>query len=229
MKRYDEVILFTGGIDSYIGYHYLMQPQPVYFDLNSKYTEKELKYIPPLLKKHGDHKIIIDKSLAFLGKHEQKLNAHVPFRNLYLALTAVTNYADIVFICGVKDDNMTDKNKEVFDLWSEHFSKLEDRKIKVKSPFWEKTKADIIEWYSKRFDKEDLLDTVSCYDKSLTNYCGKCQSCFRKACALFKVGIELPFHDKKIIKYYKKRIGKKIYDEEREENMINYLLRDVGE
>jgi len=139
IKRYKEVLLYSGGIDSFIGYYFLNKPQLVSFDLGSRYTKKERKYNP--LK---DEFIIYDDSLKWLGENEQELNAHIPFRNLYLALTAVSNYSDTVYICGLKDDNMTDKNEQVFKQWSDHFSLLEEREIKILSPFWEMTKEDIV-------------------------------------------------------------------------------------
>jgi len=218
MKRFDRVLLYSGGIDSYIGYYYLHKPQLISFDLGSRYTEKEFKYNP--LKNTN---IIFDSSLKWLGQQEEILNAHIPFRNLHLALTAVTKYSDTVYICGLKDDNMTDKNKEVFKLWSEHFSFLEDKKIQILSPFWEMTKEDVVKWYSQNYDKNNLLKTISCYSEDDTLYCGGCQACFRKACALFSIGLILPFYDKKILNYYQDRLDKNLYNKQREDTMREYI------
>lgn len=215
---YKEILLFSGGIDSFIGYYYLNKPQTVYFDLNSKYSKKEIKTVKSIL-----HDIIIDKSLRFLGEYEQNLNAHIPFRNLYLALQSALRYSDKIYICGLKDDNMTDKNEKMFKKWSELFSEIENREIQVLSPFWKMTKIDIVKWFAKNFDKKLLLNTVSCYSEENKKYCGKCQSCFRKAVALNAVGINLPFYDKKIINYYKNRMNKGIYDKKREEYTLKYL------
>jgi len=222
-ERKENVILVSGGIDSTIAYYFLDKPQPIYFNLNSRYSDKELKYLPNLI--DNKHNLIIDNSLKFLGDLEQDLNAHIPYRNLYLAMTATAKYANTVYIIGVQDDNMTDKNKKIFKEWSVHLSKLEERNIAVKSPFWNKTKADIVKWFVENVDNAEniLLDTVSCYDKSLEKYCGKCQACFRKAVALYSVEIKLPFYSKEVMDYYYNRIGKKIYNKQREENMLEYI------
>ncbi len=216
--KYSEILLFTGGIDSFVGYYYLNFPQTLYFNLNSKYSEKEIKNIKKLIPN-----TIIDNSLEFLGKFEEDLNAHIPFRNLYLALTAATKYSDKIFICGLKDDRMTDKNEKIFKKWSNLFSEIEGRKIEILSPFWKMTKVDIVKWFTKNYDKNLLLNTVSCYSEEDSNYCGKCQCCFRKAVALNSIDIKLPFYDKKIINYYKNRMSKGIYDKKRELYTLKYL------
>jgi len=217
---FDEIILFSGGIDSYIGYYYLNKPQPVYFNLNSNYSKKEIDNFNNL---HLDKNIIIDNDLCFLGNMEQGLNAHISYRNLYLALTASAKYSNNIYICGLKDDNMTDKNKKVFDLWSSHLSELEDRPIKIDSPFWDMTKSDIVKWFSNNYDKNLLLNTISCYSEKDNKSCYECQSCFRRNCSLFEIDIKLPFYNRNIIEYYKNRIGKDIYDNKREESMYKYI------
>ena len=214
----------SGGIDSTVAYYYLGKPQPVYFNLNSRYSGKELRYLPSLIDS-SKHQLIVDKSLRFLGGTEEDLNAHIPYRNLYLAMTASAKYADKVYIVGVKDDNMTDKNEESFKLWSDHLSNLEQRQIEIVSPFWDMTKSNIIKWFIENFmDAQDiLLNTVSCYNKSNEKYCGKCQACFRKASALFTAGIELNFDSEEIKNYYRGRISGGIYDYTRRKEMYDYL------
>lgn len=219
MMRYDSVILFSGGIDSFVGYHYLNKPQPIYFNMNTKYSKKEINNL-----KNFDIKTpIIDNSLVFLGDGEQNGSAYVPFRNLYLAMTAVSRYSDTVYICGLKDDVVSDKNEEVFKEWSQHLSKLEGREINIISPFWNHTKEDIVKWYSENYDKNDLLNTISCYSDTDECHCGKCKACFRKACVLYTVGIELPFYDNDIVMEYKKKLGTGHYDLRREETMKKYF------
>ena len=43
------VLLFSGGIDSYVAWHYLSKPQTVYFNLKSRYSNKEMKIIRKLI------------------------------------------------------------------------------------------------------------------------------------------------------------------------------------
>jgi len=220
--RYSEILLFSGGVDSYIAYHFLKMPTIIYFYLGSRYSQKEMHFIPKLLKESC---IILDDSLSFLGKMEEK-NAHIPFRNLFLAVTSVAKYSDVVWIAGLKDDNVSDKNERVFKLWSDHLSELCGRTIQIKSPFWNLTKVDIVNWFANRYDANLLLSTVSCYSEDpYVKYCGRCQACFRKAVALYSVNIFLPFHEHSIIEYYKDRFNKGMYYKEREAHSKIYINR----
>lgn len=194
------ILLFSGGIDSFVAYHYLGRPQTVYFDLGTPYTQKEIKVIQELIPE-----TIIDNSLN-LGSRQIGDKAYVPFRNLYLAMLAV-KYDDTIVIAGVKDDDVSDKNEQIFKKFSNLLSELEDRPIQVISPFWNMTKEDIVAWFLKDHVYENLLRTVSCYSKEDTIYCGKCPSCFRKWCALKANKIDLGFYNKSLVKeYYEKAL-----------------------
>lgn len=217
-ERYESVLLFSGGIDSFVGWHFLGKPQTVYFPLGTAYTTKEIMIIQELIPE-----TIIDCSLGFLGTHEEKHNAHIPFRNLYFALLAATRYSDRVFICGLQDDNMTDKNQEIFKLWSRMLSEMETREIVIDSPFWNMTKVEIVKWFAENYNANLLVKTVSCYNQSPERYCGCCQACFRKAVALFAIDIFIPFTNRQILNYYRKRIGVGIYHPMREMYMLNYI------
>ena len=110
-KKFDRILLFSGGIDSFCAYHYLQKPAILYFDLQTKYAQKEMKRVLEIVPE-----TIIDTSLD-LDTREQEGTAYVPFRNLLLAAQAV-HYADVVYIVGVKDDQVSDKNKQIFKKMS---------------------------------------------------------------------------------------------------------------
>ena len=224
MERYKSVLLYSGGVDSFVAYHYLGMPKCVYFDLNSKYSQREINFIHDQ-EPARDSRLKIDTSLSFLGALEEGENAYIPFRNLYLAMTAVAKYSDKVYIAGVKDDKVSDQGRGVHEIWSAHLSQLEGRTIEVSSPFYDMTKADVVQWYVKGFNKLSLLNTVSCFAEGNATaiYCGNCNACFRKAVALFSVGLKLPFYNKTIIDHYSKSIGTGHYDKQREENMEKYI------
>lgn len=208
-KRFKKILLASGGIDSFVAYHYLGKPQTLFFNIEGKYTYKELEVVKKLFPK-----IIIDNSLK-LGRIEMS-DAHIPFRNLFFALFTAAKYSDIIYIVGIKDDKMTDKSEEIFKEFSQLLSKLEGRKIQVLSPFWKMTKQDILKWYlDKGFSKKKLEQTISCYSSENTNYCGKCASCFRKWIAFWSVGIRKDFYNKKLINSYKNRCLKDYYNKER--------------
>ena len=195
------ILLFSGGIDSYVAYHYLNKPQTVYFDLGTPYTGKEIGVIQALIPT-----TIIDYSLN-LGSRQIGEKAYIPFRNLYLAMLAA-KYDDTIVIAGVKDDDVSDKNEAIFQKFSDLLSELEDRPIQVISPFWNMTKEEVIAWYLQRYPADNLLKTVSCYSQEDTIYCGRCPSCFRKWCALKANNIDLDFYNKPLMKeYYEKALA----------------------
>lgn len=222
------ILLFSGGIDSYIGYHYLKEeilgsyPQALYFDIKGLYSKKELRHIS-FIKTKLNMDIIINEDLTFLGTLETK-KAYVPFRNLYFAMRAAS-YADNIWICGVKDDHVTDKTPEVFKLWSEHLSELENRNIQIRSPFFEKTKEEIVRWFSDVYYQKDKLifETISCYSPDEVQYCGNCQACFRKACALKAIDLDLPFYNNDLLQYYKERAQARVYEKSRNLSIMRYL------
>lgn len=226
-KRYENILLFSGGIDSYIGWYYLNKPQTVYFDVGSRYSEKEKLVIKNLIPS-----TIIDNSI-FLGDVEQEDNAFIPYRNLLLASIASARYSDNVWICGLKDDKVEDKNKEIFELWSNHLTELnKGKQVSIKSPFWGMTKVDIVKWFDKHYhSKRNILtSTVSCYSSGIEPYCGICKACFRKAAALYSIGIKLPFYNINLVKqYFKLFSNSNYYDENRSIESIkycNYLMRE---
>lgn len=209
--RYDSVLLFSGGVDSFIAYHFLDKPQTVYFDLKTPYSDKEKAVITKLIPS-----TIIDNSLD-LGNRQVGEKAYIPFRNLYLAMLA-TKYSDEIIIVGIKGDQVSDKNEKIFQEFSDLLSKMEDRNIKVHSPFWNTTKEEIVNLFLSSYgSEEDLLKTISCYSSDITddNYCGKCPSCFRKWVAFRSNGIDIKFYNKQLInEYYESAIQGK-YEVER--------------
>jgi 7-cyano-7-deazaguanine synthase in queuosine biosynthesis len=209
------ILLFSGGIDSFIAWHYLRYPQTVYFDLKTPYSQKEIKVIKKLIPA-----TMIDDSLN-LSERQHGKNAYIPFRNLYLAMLAC-HYSDTIMIAGVKDDNVSDKNEAIFKEFSHLLSDLENRPIRVLSPFWDMTKAQIVEWYLKHVDygKEELLQTISCYSNDKGNYCGSCPSCFRKFIALYANGIKMDFHNQPLMMTYLEKARKGYYIPERNINII---------
>ena len=217
------VLCFSGGIDSFVGRHYLgienVGGGPVYFDLHSRYSKKERTYI-----RRNFRNTVIDNSLSWLGKYEEGEKAFVPYRNLYLAMTASIKYAPNVCICGVEDDVVEDKNQIVFDLWSKHLSEIGRKRVRIFSPFWEMTKVDIVRWYLNTGGTEKaILNTVSCYSPGRENYCGRCPSCFRKWVALRANGVDISFHNIELVKEYYVKCLRGEYEQSRNESTLQVI------
>jgi len=203
------ILLFSGGIDSFVAYHYLNKPQTVYFDLGTPYTHRELRVIKKLIPD-----TIIDNTLN-LNSRQVGSKAYIPFRNLYLAMLAV-KYDQEICIAGVKDDVVSDKNEFIFKEFSRLLS-IMNPGILVFSPFWLMSKAEVVKWFIKNVGKPELLlDTISCYSSTeVSNYCGACPSCFRKWTVLRSHGVDIEFVDRILMLNYYQAAKKGQYLPER--------------
>jgi 7-cyano-7-deazaguanine synthase in queuosine biosynthesis len=223
-EKTEKILLFSGGIDSYVAWHYLGKPKTVYFDLNTPYSKAEIEVIKNLIPS-----TIVEKVIDFSTRQEGE-HAFVPYRNLHLALLA-NKYADTIVIAGLKDDKVSDKNERVFRQFSYLMSDMMGRKIIVISPFWGMTKEDVVRWYIHDYcgNPVDLLNTISCYtpDKSTVyrDYCGQCPACFRKFVALKANGIhDLPFFNRELmVEYRDKAITGNFYIPERNQTILKVL------
>ena len=209
------VLLFSGGIDSYVAYHWLQKPRTVYFDLGSRYSAREITVIQDLIPE-----TIIDRSLS-VGNREIGEKAYIPFRNLMLACLA-EKYGQDIYIIGIEDDVVSDKNESIFSEFSNLLSKLEGKTVNVSSPFWAFSKVEIISWYLQQgLPKETLYETISCYSADeKSNYCGACPSCFRKWVAFVLSDLPLPFHNVPLAIEYYQAAKNRAYTEKRCKNII---------
>lgn len=216
------VLLFSGGIDSFVGYHYLKKTlgledlKTVYFDLGAPYNKREIEVVKQLIPD-----TIIDESLK-VGDTQRGVNAYIPYRNLLIAMLC-SKYGKHLWICGLKDDKVEDKNEKAFEIMTNclnAISKPEDE-IKIDSPFWNMTKAEVVKWYLDNIDPEgkDLLKTISCYsDNEISNYCGKCPSCFRKFNALKENGLDIEFYNQELVDDYIRRADQ--YEPQRRDSIL---------
>jgi len=189
------VLLFSGGVDSFVAYHFLGRPQTLFFHCQTRYADKELKVVKELVPG-----TMVDYSLD-LGNREYGEKAYIPFRNLLFFLQAV-KYSDEVIVAGVADDEVSDKNESIFKEFSRLASKLEGRPIKIKSPFWKMTKREVVKWYLMHIGNvPELMKTTSCYDP-VEHYCGRCPSCFRKWVAFRSNRIPLDFFNQELMDQY---------------------------
>lgn len=187
------VVLVSGGLDSFVAYHYLreegLNPSTLYIDYKGRYCWKEKKAVEKLFPG-----TIMDNSLN-LSKFEVGEKAFIKNRNAMFALIA-SNYADRIVMAGLKDDHVGDKTPRSFNLMANLLNEMESPEItgkhRVYSPFWSMEKLEVLKWYLDNFkDHSPLQDIISCYHPTLTN-CGMCPACFRKFCAYSFYNVPTP-------------------------------------
>jgi len=131
-----EVLLFSGGLDSFIAYNYLQvegkNPVPLYVDYEGKYTSKEKDIATYVLQETK----IISGMFNFFGI-EKGDKAFIPNRNMYL-IGAASSFSDdvtTIYLAGLKDDNVGDKCDAFYTLMGKTLSQSLGREIEVISPF----------------------------------------------------------------------------------------------
>ena len=221
MNKLDDILCFSGGLDSFIAWHYLGKPPTVYFYTRLPHCEKELRFVTHIT----EGEVIIDHSLDFSSEKE----IYIPHRNLLFASRASV-YAQKVWIAGIKDDNVEDKTEEAFDSMTYCLSYIGKEPVVVDSPFWGKTKTQICKWFLQHkmteHNKQEIGDmlnylSISCYSGS-SDACHMCESCFRKSCAMFNAGMESFFNNESMVEEYKNKALNENYVKERNEDIIRY-------
>lgn len=204
------VNLVSGGVDSYImSQEY--KGTNVYIDFGQSYAFEEQQALDKL-------KVSYEK-IQVTAKFNNK-DIYINSRNLTLISLINTIYSpDEIFLAGLKDDNCIDKTEHAFEEISEILSKFSKKPIQVISPYWNKTKGDIIANFK---DKNSLVNTFSCYFPQNHLPCGNCPACLRRVIALETNGIEtgLKLSDS-ILNEYLKKIHK--YNPDRVERFFIYL------
>lgn len=223
-----EILLFSGGLDSYIAWHYLHKPPVLFFDAKHSYGEKELATVTHFATRHTEMQLEIDRTLDLSSW--EKADFYIPYRNVLFTMIG-SLYAPKVHLIGIKGDSVNDNNLEATKRMAEFYNHFDpEAPITVTSPFYEMTKTQIIEWYAKQgLPIEDLIRTRSCYDKSVEGQCGRCGSCFRRWVAFENNGISEnyvspPWEWQQVDKYIEDmKQGR--YDEARTEETLKALSK----
>jgi len=181
-----EILLFSGGLDSFILYFYLKKPRTLYFNLGHRYAHKELEVVSKLIKN-------TEVDFSYTLTDWELPDAHIPFRNVLLAMGA-SRYADIVYLGGVSDDRVNDNTRVAHADMTSFISRYAGRFVRVAAPFAEQgwSKFDAVRWFKRELGKKAdrlLLQTLSCYS-SRSGRCMKCAACFRWWVALKWCGVQ---------------------------------------
>jgi 7-cyano-7-deazaguanine synthase in queuosine biosynthesis len=169
------ILLFSGGLDSYIAWHYLNKPKTLYIDLGHRYAAHELEMVNKLIPS-----TIIDTRLN-LADWEEK-DANIPLRNAFLVMIASKYDDDVVLVVQKGEMNIPDRSMRFFNYYGDWLSYLwgDGRTVTFSTPFFNMTKTDMVRWYiSAGLDTEKLISTRSCYSPGDLP-CGNCAACFRR-------------------------------------------------
>ncbi len=216
----NSILLYSGGLDSYIGWEYLERPKTVYFALGHRYQNYEIDSIQKTIPE-----TIIDKRL-YLGDMEQP-DAFIPLRNDILIRLASLYSKKIYLIVQKGELDLTDRSITFFKNIEESLSYLWDSYVVVHSPFFNMTKVQMVEWYVKKgLLVENLLATRSCYSSEDTP-CGACSACFRRWVAFTLNGIQEKMKNNILewegVKTYIDKMKKGNYDQVRTEETFQAL------
>lgn len=179
-----KVLLYSGGMDSYIISKLWKPDVKLYIDYGTEQNKEEIKRLP---------KDVIIKEVDLSEYIENDGKSTIPLRNLLFANIAI-NYGDVVAIGGVSDDLHYDKSRRFARKATRLFNFVlmkEDskRKVKIVVPYRHLTKAQLLQKYIANGGDIDTLvkESWSCYHPTNDKPCGKCNPCKRREKAIREV------------------------------------------
>jgi len=187
------ILLYSGGLDSYIISKLEPIDKALYFDLNLPYNKVEIKNMEKLDTAFYVLYPFGNGGVGGIGGFELD-NKIIPLRNLFFALYA-SYYGNDVILGATKGDSTHDKDQPFCDMVTKLVQYIYDppekaplscreNKFKLSIPYREYTKTQMVKMYlAKGLSPDMLLKTRSCYGIA-NKECGECRSCFRKAVAL---------------------------------------------
>lgn len=176
-----KVLLYSGGMDSYIISKLWKPDVLLYFDYGIEQNEQEKKHLPP--------ETIIKKLPIGEFMEDDGLNT-IPLRNLIFSALAV-NYGDVIVIGGLKSDLHYDKTPEFVAETTKLFNSVLNkersaRNVEVVVPYANYTKTELVIRYLTSGGTVDDLYTKSwsCHTPDGNKPCGRCQACRAKQYAI---------------------------------------------
>jgi len=209
------ILLFSGGLDSYIAWEYLHKPETLYFDIGHRYCANEVEVVRKLIPD-----TIIDTRLDLADWEEP--DANIPMRNAFFIMLATHYKYDIVLVVQKGEMDIPDRCPKFFREIGEWvaFLRGDNKTITVMSPFFHMTKTQMVTWYLKNVSGMGaaLYQTRSCYMPTELP-CGACSACFRRWVAFENNGLK-ENHENPILEYikipeYVKKMRAGTYDKHR--------------
>ena len=186
-------IALSGGLDSFLAVHWALAqgrvPQAIWINLGQPYASKEYEAI-----KSFDMPVriieceVLKREYANLPTEENQI---IPGRNALLTHISLM-YADETWISALDGEMhlyQVDKNQAFFDGATKFFSQVFGTPKFVKTPFADKTKAELVKWALENgITAAHMADTVTCYHPT-RKACGRCSACGKRAIAMVLNGI----------------------------------------
>ena len=179
------VLLYSGGMDSFIISRIEEFDTLLYVDIGSKYSKIETQFI-----KKYNPEVIIDKRLDLSDMELD--NSIVPLRNLFFAMIG-TYYGDNITLGATSGDRSFDKDETFGNKASDILSYIygqswwnEGRKIEIDLKYKKYTKTELLKQYIEKGNSiDDLVNkSFSCYfpvkSGKTSKPCGVCKPCLRK-------------------------------------------------
>ena len=174
------VLLYSGGMDSYIIRKLLKPDKCLYIDFGIEQNKYERNLLP------ADVEVVELPLHQFMSKDGNNV---ILLRNLIFAAIAV-NYGDDILLGGVADDVHYDSSIEFVEKETELFNSFLKNEglppVRVRAPFKTLTKEELLRKYvDSGNDVDDLLKySWSCYSPENGKECGHCTACKRKMLAI---------------------------------------------
>lgn len=192
------VLLFSGGMDSVMMMHLLKPDVVLVIPHGQKYENNELVRLQQMVNKgYINAELVVDPSLALLGKHERD-DAIIPGRNS-LFVTVAAMYGELIYFGSVYGDRSKDKDLRFFEMSTDLLNHMyseqhwcEEHQFQVVAPYKGVTKAELVATFlAEGGDPELILTSYSCYEGG-DQHCGTCKPCFRKWVAMACNGMDIP-------------------------------------
>jgi len=237
------LILYSGGLDSFIMYHYAKKIYPgavincVWFDIGQSYNKKERDALPNFVDVRKIDWLKINEKLYGKSKNDSG-NIFIPGRNgVFTILGASIYLPDEIWLGALRGeihDTATDKNlsfqKKINDLLEYMFIPF-NKQPKLIFPLVSGGfgKLESVKWALENgITKEQLHNTSSCLNSEEGN-CGRCVVCVRRWGIFGQLGIPEkynidPLQNKEALIYMLGLLtNKKHYDIYRQNEVIPYL------
>lgn len=189
IDQMEQILLFSGGLDSLIAWYYLDKPVCLYVPLGHRYQtqeERAIQNIKNTVQYMGDTMKVLTHTGINLGVFEDN-EANIPARNMFLA-TLGAEYANKVYMVFQQGERgIPDRSDAFLKKSSAMLSLLFGHNKEVDSPFEDKTKVDMVRWFVETMGIEDAGKLIraswSCYSFGDT-HCGRCSACIRRFISL---------------------------------------------